>query len=28
MAQLKQSVSELESGQGMPWEEARQVLLA
>jgi len=28
MAQLKQSVSELESGQGMPWEEARQVLRA
>lgn len=28
LAQLKQSVAELESGQGIPWEDARQVLLA
>jgi len=28
LAQLKQSVAELESGQGMPWEDARKVLLA
>jgi antitoxin YefM len=28
MAQLKQSVAELESGQGMPWDDARQALLA
>ena len=28
MAQLKRSVEELESGQGIPWEDARKVLLA
>ncbi|MFH1027604.1 MAG: type II toxin-antitoxin system Phd/YefM family antitoxin [Pseudomonadota bacterium] len=28
LAQLKQSVAELESGHGRPWEDARQVLLA